>query len=184
MTPTLEVSLISRDVHRAQLGPAYPRSVLSGLVVDMRVAEDRRRASARLLAALTVLLPVAAASVQRRASSRGLVGEGAGSLAWTWSSHLYAAAGARIRASRALGEEEIEECTDNTSVGDAEAGIAIYYDQDACNRADPLVGCNGEPTCSSTSCCKSKIFRLRFLFEFIYTTTEGAFQSAGESLHT
>lgn len=41
-------------------------------------------------------------------------------------------------------EEELERCTDDTSVGDAEAGIAIYYDEEACDRADPEVGCNGE----------------------------------------
>lgn len=41
-------------------------------------------------------------------------------------------------------EQGIEECTDETSVGDAEAGIAIYYDEEACDRVDPQVGCNGE----------------------------------------
>lgn len=38
----------------------------------------------------------------------------------------------------------IEECTEDTSIGDAEAGIAIYYDEEACNQEDPAVGCNGE----------------------------------------
>lgn len=45
---------------------------------------------------------------------------------------------------RLQNEEGIEECTDETSVGDAESGIAIYYDEEACDRVDPQVGCNGE----------------------------------------
>lgn len=45
----------------------------------------------------------------------------------------------------------IDECTANTSVGDAEAGIAIYEDPEACDREGPLVGCNGEFSSSSSS---------------------------------
>lgn len=52
--------------------------------------------------------------------------------------------GAAIAGVRRLQVDGVEECTEDTSVGDAEAGIAIYYDEEACDREDPLVGCNGE----------------------------------------
>ena len=106
---------------------------------------DPRRRAARLLAALAVLLPASATVADERAVSsllaaavrddKPLVG---GELATGFRGRIDGGAAALRRL------QGIDECTANTSVGDAEAGIAIYEDEDACDREGPLVGCNGE----------------------------------------
>ena len=103
-----------------------------------------RDAVARVLTALAALLPRPAAVSLRGAAVQ----------------HVAEAEGSRIelldRKDVAIGFkgrlsddifrrlQEIDECTKDTSVGDAEAGIAIYEDEAACDREGPLVGCNGE----------------------------------------
>lgn len=111
----------------------------------MRHAADARRGAARILTALAVLIPAATSSSSTHGSSQAAASAGA-------------AAGLR----RALVGEEVavgfrgsldaatvrrlqeDECTEQTSIGDAESGIAQYEDEDACLREGPLVGCNGE----------------------------------------
>ncbi|CAN0500837.1 unnamed protein product, partial [Ectocarpus sp. 12 AP-2014] len=94
--------------------------------------------AARFLAALALLLPTstlaAAAPLGTTAvagAARGLEGE---EVAVGFRGRLAARTVRRL--------QEDEGCTENTSVGDAEAGIAQYDDPDACLREGPLVGCN------------------------------------------
>lgn len=102
----------------------------------MRQPADARRGAARLLTALAVLLPAAASSSaqqEARAKAIGLVGE---EVAVGFRGRLGGATLRRL--------QDEDGCTGQTSVGDAEAGIAQYSDPDACTREGPLVGCNGE----------------------------------------
>lgn len=107
-------------------------------------SEFARRVVVLLLTALAVLLPWTAALSLRGSETQDIVrvdGQGRGS---------------QVRENTATGFngqlstdimrqlQGIDECTEDTSVGDAEAGIAIYEDEEACDREDPLVGCNGE----------------------------------------
>lgn len=114
---------------------------------------EGRTAAARLLTALAILLPAALARVgagERGGSSRVTLGAGAGAAAEPVARATGFRAGGRrgllldAFSLRKLQTEGIDECTESTSVGDAEAGIAIYYDEEACDRVDPMVGCNGE----------------------------------------
>lgn len=107
------------------------------------MAEATRRGAARLLTALAVLLPAAQASgaavSSRRPAGgigarRALVGE---DVAVGFRGRLQGPILRRL-------QEGLDECTSDTSVGDAEAGIGIYEDEEACDREGPLVGCNGE----------------------------------------
>lgn len=102
------------------------------------------RGAARVLTALVVLLPAAATSaggLREVAAAASVAGAGGGlvgeEVAIGFVGRLHGAALRRL-------QDGLDECTSNTSVGDAEAGIAIYEDEDACDREGPLVGCNGE----------------------------------------
>lgn len=100
----------------------------------MRQPADARRGAARLLTALAVLLPAATSAQEAGgAEAIGLVGE---EVAVGFRGRLGGATLRRL--------QDDDGCTANTSVGDAEAGIAQYSDPDACIREGPLVGCNGE----------------------------------------
>lgn len=113
-------------------------------VANMRHAADARRGAARILTALAVLLPAATSSSSQQGGGtpaaasvrgRGLVGE---EVAVGFRGSLDAATVRRLQE---------DDCTEQTSVGDAEAGIAQYEDAEACLREGPLVGCNGEWLC-------------------------------------
>lgn len=107
-------------------------------------SEFARRVRMMLLTVLAILLPWTAASSLRGPEVKDVVradGQERGSqvrknTATGFNGHL---SGDIMRQLQG-----IDECTADTSVGDAEAGIAIYEDEDACDREDPLVGCNGE----------------------------------------
>jgi len=99
----------------------------------MRQPADARRGAARLLTALAVLLPSVTSAQEAGADSLGLVGE---EVAIGFRGRLGGATSRRL--------QDEDGCTEQTSVGDAEAGIAQYSDPDACIREGPLVGCNGE----------------------------------------
>lgn len=118
----------------------------------MRHAADssRRGAAARLLTALAVLLPATTSAASREAATTpaaapeaGLAGKEAGA---GFRVRLGGAGAAAVAAAAAAVRrlQDGDDCTGNTSVGDAEAGIAQYDDPDACLRDGPLVGCNGE----------------------------------------
>lgn len=115
---------------------------------------EGRIGAARLLTALAVpLLPVAVAGIGAGNGGLGLAVGGARvavGLDTLQGATTVAAAAVVVR--KLQTEADVEECTDDTSVGDAEAGIAIYYDEEACNREDPEVGCNGE--CSRKQICR------------------------------
>lgn len=98
----------------------------------MRQPADARRGAVRLLTALAVLLPAATSAQEAGAEVIGLVGE---EVAVGFRGRLGGATLRRL--------QDEDGCTENTSVGDAEAGIAQYSDPDACVREGPLVGCNG-----------------------------------------
>lgn len=115
------------------------------------------RAAARLLTALAVLLPLTNAATRGGSSSVATAVVAAGRVGAAVVTREGVVAGTTTAAA-GFGNKQnderlellrrrvqgIDECTDKTSVGDAEAGIAIYEDADACDREDPLVGCNGE----------------------------------------
>lgn len=107
----------------------------------MRQPADARRGAARLLTALAVLLPAASAQ-EAGAGVGGLVGE---QIAVGFRGRLGGATLRRL--------QDDDGCTDQTSVGDAEAGIAQYSDPDACVGDAPLVGCNGEWGVQWGCCC-------------------------------
>ena len=132
----------------SQLPPVQLASLVarSAAIMLHHGGADPRRRAARFLAALAVLLPASAATADERAASsllaagaaqegRPLVGD---EVALGFRGRLEGAAALRRL------QEGIDECTANTSVGDAEVGIAIYEDEEACDREGPLVGCNGE----------------------------------------
>lgn len=117
----------------------------------MRQAADARRGAARLLTALAVLLPAATSAAQGGAAARDaasatvggardLAAGGEGRRAAT---RFNSSSGSSKRLSNARRLQE-DGCVEETSVGDAEAGIAQYDDPEACLREGPLVGCNGE----------------------------------------
>lgn len=121
----------------------------------MRQQVYERRAASSLLTALAVLLPLTNASV-RGGSSVATSIVAAGRVGAAIVTREGVVAGTTAGFSNNKDErldllrrrmQEIDECTEKTSVGDAEAGIAIYEDEEACDREGPLVGCNGECYC-------------------------------------
>lgn len=119
----------------------------------MRHESDARGAAARLLAALAVLLPAAAAAGEVRggtAVASAVTGAEEGASISLAGEAVAVGFRGRLEGATLRLLQGIDECTENTSVGDAEAGIAIYEDEEACSREEgPLVGCNGESSQAS-----------------------------------